>query len=175
MNTQTLERATITVQRIFPAKAQGKSASIKDIDGCFYGFWPDKLGGIICDGGTYDIEFSSNTKNNVIYRDIQVARMIDKPRPAPAQFTGSHDDRQAAARPSAPTQRIEPPRATSPGGNGAGQYYRPTSPKDAERMMVCSTLNAFIQTGRIDCHRDHLTAAIAELRAAYAATFGQDD
>ena len=42
-------------------------------------------------------------------------------------------------------------------------------------MMVCSTLNAFIQTGRIDCHRDHLTAAIGELRAAYAATFGQDD
>ena len=42
-------------------------------------------------------------------------------------------------------------------------------------MFTCSILNAFISTGRIDCERGHLTAAINELRAAYAATFGQDD
>ena len=177
MNTQTaeraLERGTITVQHIFPAKAQGKSAYIKDVDGMMFGIWPDKLG-LINVGEAYEIEFSANVKNGTTYRDIKAARMISKPGPAPEQFTGGRDERQPER--SAPSQRIEPQRpATSPNGNGAGQYYRPTSPKDSERMFCCSILNAFIATGRIDCARDHLTAAINELRAAYAATFGQQD
>lgn len=168
MNTQTLDRAVITVQRVIPAKDQGKSASVKDLDGRFYGFWPDKLGGVIRENETYEIEFSATVKNNTTYRDIRSAKMVAKP--APAQYTSQH-----AAQERQPDPRPEPPRATSPNGNGAGQYYRPTAPRDSERMFVCSTLNAFISTGRIDPARDHLTAAINELRAAYAATFGKDD
>ena len=165
MNTQTaertLERGTITVQRIFPAKAQGKSAYIKDVDGMMFGIWPDKLG-LIREGDSYEIEFSSKVNNGTTYRDIKNVRAIARPQPAPEQFT---------------SQTAPAPKVGSPKGNdaGGGQYFRPTSPKDAERMWACSILNAFIQTGRIDCERGHLTAAINELRAAYAATFGQDD
>lgn len=151
-----LEQGTITVTNIYPSKAQGKSAYIKDIDGMMFGIWPDKLG-LVQVGGVYEIEFSANTKNGTTYRDIKQLHMVEKPQPARSLSS-------AAA-----------PQATSPNGNTAGQYYRPTAPRDSERMMVCSLLNAFIATGRIDCHRDHLKAAIEELRAAYAATFGQQD
>jgi len=163
MNVQTAERqterGTITVQRIFPAKAQGKSAYLKDVDGMMFGIWPDKLG-LIREGDSYEIEFSSKVSNGTTYRDIKAVKMIAKAEPAREQFT------QAA-----PAPKVGPPK----GNDAGGGYFRPTAPKDAERMWACSILNAFISTGRIDCERGHLTAAINELRAAYAATFGQDD
>jgi len=170
MNTQTLERGTltgtITVHQIMPAKGPGKSAWIKDVDGMMFGIWPDKIG-LYREGASYDIEYTENVKNGTTYRDIKSGTMVKAP------SEPQRDDRQPER--SAPSQRIEPPKATSPNGNGAGTYYRPTAPRDSERMMVCSLMNAFIATGRIDCARDHLTAAINELRAAYAATFGQQD
>ncbi len=173
MNTQTLERTTITVQHVQPAPAAGKSARLKDVDGMLFGIWPDKLAGIMV-GGTYDIEFTAKTVNGVVWRDIKQVRASDRPGPAPKQFTGGSYDRQPdrAPQPATPEPGRQPPLNN---GNGGGQYYRPTSPRDSERMFVCSTLNAFIQTGRIDCHRDHLASAINEMRAAYAATFGADD
>lgn len=159
MNTKTIERGTITIQHMFPAKGPGRSATIKDVDGMMFGYFPDKLQGIFDVGGTYDIEFTETVKNGTTYRDITGGKMVKPQQQAAPQ-------RQAAQ---------AQPAAASPNGNRAGEYYRPTSPKDSERMFVCSTLNAFIQTGRVECHRDHLTAAINELRDAYAATFGQDD
>lgn len=164
MNTHALqqpiiEHGTITVAAIFPAKAQGKSATIKDTDGMMFGVWPDKLG-IFRDGETYEIDFTSKVSNGTTYRDIKGARMVAKPGPAPEQFTGSREPQR---------------QATSPSGNKAGEYFRPTSPKDARRMFLCSTLNAFIQTGRVDAHRDHLTAVIKEILAAYDATVALDD
>lgn len=156
------ERGTIMVQRIFPAKAQGKSAYIKDVDGMMFGIWPDKLG-LIREGESYEIEFTSKVSNGTTYRDIKNVRMIAKPQPAPEQFTSA----------AAPAPKVGPPKENDAGGGG--QYFRPTAPRDSERMFVCSTLNAFIQTGRIDLHQKMLTECILELRAAYAATFGQDD
>ena len=155
---RTLERGTITVQRIFPAKAQGKSAYIKDVDGMMFGIWPDKLG-LINEGNSYEIEFSSKVSNGTTYRDIKTVRAIAMERAAP------EPERTTPA----PAPRVGPPK-----GNDAGGYH-PTHPRDSERMFTCSILNAFISTGRIDCERGHLSAAINELRAAYAATFGKDD
>jgi hypothetical protein len=151
------EQGTITVQNIYPSKGQGKSAHIKDSDGMLFGIWPDKLG-LVQVGGTYEIEFSASTKNGTTYRDIKQLHMVEKPQPQPARSLSS-----AAA----PAPQTEKPQN--------GGYYRPTAPQDSERMFCCSTLNAFIQTGRVECHREHLTIAINELRAAYAATFGADD
>lgn len=150
-----LDQGTITVANIYPSKAPGKSAYIKDTDGMMFGIWPDKLG-LVQVGGTYEIEFSASTKNGTTYRDIKQLHMVEKPQPT----------RSLSSAASPPTQAEKPQN---------GGYYRPTAPKDSERMFVCSTLNAFIQTGRIDCHRDHLAQAINELRAAYAATFGAED
>lgn len=157
------ERGLITVAHITPAPGPGKSARIKDTDGMMFGVWPDKLNGVV-PGGTYEIEFIAKVSNGVTYRDIKAIRVSDRPGPAPDQFTAGRPQQVAAqAKPS----------AAQPNGNG--QYYRPTAPRDSERMFVCSTLNAFIQTGRVDCHREVLAAAINELRAAYAATFGAED
>ncbi len=153
MNVQTAERQTergaITVQRIFPKKPDAKCAWIKDVDGMMFGIYPDKLG-LVREGDSYEIEFTSKVSNGTTYRDIRSVKQIAKAEPAP---------------------KVGPPK----GNDAGGGYFRPTAPKDAERMWACSILNAFISTGRIDCERGHLTAAINELRAAYAATFGQDD
>ena len=154
------ERGLITVVQIMPAPGPGKSARIKDADGMMFGIWPDKLNGVEI-GGAYEIEFTAKVSNGVTYRDIKAIRGTQRPGPAPEQFTAGR------------SQQAAKPQAAQPNGNG--QYYRPTAPRDSERMFCCSTLNAFIQTGRVDCHRDVLAQAINELRAAYAMTFGQDD
>ena len=158
------EHSTITVQKILPAKGPGKPAWLKDTDGISFGIWPDKLGPVR-EGETYDVEFISNVREGVTYRNIQQIRVATKPGPAPSQFTASHQPRSLS---SAAVQGD-----AKPNGNGNG-YYRPTSPRDAERMFVCSTLNAFISTGRVDCNQQMIAEYINELRAAWGATFGQD-
>ena len=94
-----------------------------------------------------------------------------KPQPAPAQFTSHHAPQprslSSGATPQQPSQQ-----QSAPQQNG---FYRPTSPRDAERMFVCSTLNAFIQTGRVDCHVEVLASYVNTLRDVWAATFGSDD
>lgn len=166
---QTADRATgqavITVEKIYPAD-QGRSARLKSSDGVFYGFWPNRLSFIA--GEAYEVTFTITNRNNVAYRDITAAQMINKPAPAPPQFTGQHQ----------PPARSLSSAATQPSDSSVsrnGQYYRPTSPRDARRMFLCSTLNAFIQTGRVDAHRDHLKQVIVEILAAYDATVGLED
>ncbi len=164
-----LERAVITVERVIPAKAAGKPAAIKDTQGLSFGIWPDKAMGVN-PGETYEIEFDMNGA----YRNIKTIRAAGRPGPAPSQFTGGQQQNGAhQPAPPPPAHQAQPQGREN--GNGGGNYYRPTAPRDSERMFVCSTLNAFISTGRIDCHRDHLAASITELRAAYAVTFGRED
>jgi hypothetical protein len=163
MNAQAIEHGTITVQRIIPAKGPGKSAAIKDVDGMLFGVWPDKLG-LVRDGETYEIEFTSTVKQGVTYRDIKTIRAATPAAASPSQFT--------APRQSTPSAAAQP-EAKQAGSNQP--YYRPTSPRDAERMFVCSTLNAFIQTGRVECHRQMLTEYVNELRLVWQQTFGKED
>lgn len=154
-----IEHAVITIAQIMPAAQQGRSANIKDTDGIKYGIWPNMLGNAQA-GGSYEIDFTSTVKNGVTFRDIKGMRMAERPSPPPAQFT--------AAQP-------QPPARQTGAKESGGGYYRPTSPRDARRMFLCSTLNAFIQTGRIDLHREHLKQAIGEITAAYDATIGLED
>jgi len=56
--------------------------------------------------------------------------------------------------------------------NGNGGNYRPTSPVDAERMYVCSLVNAGIQAGRIDFTEGAIEAATNAARNAWRNTFG---
>lgn len=154
MNTKTVERGTITVQRIIPPTGNRKSHTVKDLDGIMFGVWPDKIG-LYREGESYDIEYTVSEKG---FRDITKCQMLAKP---------------AAA---SPSQRIEPPhQGTTPNDKGAGQFYRPTAPRDAERMFVCSTLNAFIQTGRVECSKALMIDYVNELRGVWQETFGRDD
>ncbi len=50
--------------------------------------------------------------------------------------------------------------------------YRETSPTDAERMFVCSLLNAAIAAGKLQLSAESLVAAIKTTRAAWQHTFG---
>lgn len=161
MNTVALQQArfeqgTITVERIFPAKAQGKSANIKDTSGLLFGVWPDKLG-LFNVGGTYEIEYSSKVSNGVTYRDIKTVKMVARDEPPP----------QAS--------RSAAPAATSPNGNGSGQYFRPTSPKDARRMFICSQMNALITSHQVQPTAQGVADAIVMLADAYDATLGRED
>lgn len=163
MNTKTIERGTITIQHIFPAKGPGRSATIKDVDGMMFGYFPDKLQGIFDVGNTYDIEFTEVVKNGTTYRDITTGKMKAQQQAAPQA------QRQADA-----------PRATTANGNTAGQYnknnYRQATPPDeSEQMFVCNILGHFVDTGRLDCDRNHIAAAIEEIRAGYRAGFNKPD
>ena len=51
--------------------------------------------------------------------------------------------------------------------------YRETSPADAERMFVCSLLNAEIGSGKLSLNTKELIEAIERTRAAWANTFGR--
>jgi hypothetical protein len=59
----------------------------------------------------------------------------------------------------------------------AQQYYqpRPTAPRDAKRMALCSWMNAFIQTGRVERSKEAVVETIMMLSDAYDETIGQDD
>jgi len=164
------EHAVITVAAIYPAKAANKSATIKDANGLFFSVWPKDLG-IYRQGEAYEIEFTSNEKNGTIYRDIRSGRLVTPPSPPPPQFTAQHGP-QPPVRPLAAAAQPGERKDGGPGGSG---YYRPTSPRDARRMFLCSTLNAFIQTGRIELHRDHILQAITEITTAYDNSIGLED
>jgi hypothetical protein len=49
---------------------------------------------------------------------------------------------------------------------------RETSMKDAERMFVCSILNAGVQAGKLEFNRAALETAVNGLRQVWAETFG---
>lgn len=146
------ERGLITVAHIMPAPGSGKSARIKDTDGMMFGIWPDKLSGVEI-GGAYEIEFTAKVSNGVTYRDIKAIRGTQRPGPAPEQFTAGR-----------PQQAVQPT-AEKP------NYRQATPPQESEQMFVCNILGRFIQTGRIDCHRDSVAQAIQEIRAGYRAGF----
>jgi hypothetical protein len=171
MNTLTLERGTITIAKIFPAKAANRSATIKDIDGMLFGV-PTKDLPLYCEGGTYEIEFSEVTKNDVTYRDIKRGDVVAAP---PRQGQRA----QATRSPIRQSDLIETPRQEQPrqepqrpAANGNGNYYRPTHPRDGRRMFITATLGHFIETGRVDCKAQSIADAIGEICAAYDNTIG---
>jgi Domain of unknown function (DUF4142) len=83
-------------------------------------------------------------------------------RTAPSPASASGRTVVGEASPAAP-----PPASPS----AAGNTYRETCPKDAERMFVCSTLNAFIQAGKVHLEPEQLAAATMMLRRLWQYAF----
>jgi hypothetical protein len=165
MNTQVLEHGQITIQRIFPAKAANKSATIRDMDGQMFSIWPTNLG-IYREGETYDIEFTSNEKNGVVYRDIKRGTLAARPSPAGPNIVTGAQVREFAS---------PPPKPQGKPMDGSN-FYKPTSPKDARRMFICSQMNALIQSRQIvPLNSQTIADHIAMLAEAYDATIGQED
>jgi hypothetical protein len=148
-----LEHATIKVQYVNPPKEGKKKGSVRDTEGDYYGVWIDKLA-TFEPGGSYEITFRETNG----YRDVVAVKPVVQQQKAPNDYT--------VVRTAAPHEKHSAP---------ANGYYRPTSPRDAERMFVCSILNAFIQTGRIENEGQALARAVNTLREVWGTTFGNDD
>lgn len=165
------QSATITVAEIIPAPSQGRSARLKDSEGIIYGIWPNRLGQVE-PGQAYDIEFSSTLKNGVTFRDIKDIALNSKVTVAQANASGTN--RAQPARPSA--QAAATPGVGQQGGSTpGGSYYRPTPPRDAERMFVVKLAGDFIATGRVEFTPEEMINLVNNLRDAWHATFGQDE
>lgn len=138
----------VEVAEIRPPSAQGRSGTVIAADGKMYDAWPDLLEAIE-PGKRYDVETSSREKGGRTYTTIRKATPV-----AGGQVNG-------AAKPNGTV-------------NGTG-YYRPTAPRDSERMFVCAALVAYIKAGAIPPERARLVKAIQAIRGAYAFTFGKED
>lgn len=178
MNTATMERpaataqATITVQYVNPPKAPRKSGSVKDVDGQIFSVWPNMLNQFR-EGESYEIEFTEKNVNGAIYRDIKRARVATPPGPAPDNFVLTPE-----------VQRQARPANTISNGHAVGtrkapmndqQYFKPTSPKDARRMFICSQMNALIASRQVTLTSEGIAEAIQMISAAYDATIGRED
>jgi hypothetical protein len=67
---------------------------------------------------------------------------------------------------------LQPNRTAGSSPQPGRNTYRETSPGDAERMFVCSLLNAEIGAGKLSLNTKELIEAIERTRAAWAKTFG---
>jgi hypothetical protein len=99
--------------------------------------------------GVYDIEYDEETaQDGKVWKTIKSA--VPKGS-APASVSGGYS-----------------------GPRRSGNTYRETSQRDAERMFVCSLLNAAIAAGRIELTQSDLVQAVETLRDTWDATFGAD-
>jgi hypothetical protein len=143
----------ITVQAInFPPDGK-KRGTIRTTEGQTLGVWPEKIS-LFRQGGTYDVAIEERNFNGATLRNITDARPL-------------------AAPPAAAAEPRQQQQASTGNGNGNGNagYYRPTAPVDAERMFVCSILNAFVQAGKVELEPRSLAAATMMLRRLWAYAF----
>ena len=159
---------TMTVAYINPPKPGKQRGSIKGTDGRFLGCFADKFH-LFEIGQTYDIEYNEVPMNGTILKTVKSATLIEpEPQPAPQP----PPVRRTAPSPASASGRAvvgeASPAAAPP---AAGNTYRETCPKDAERMFVCSTLNAFIQAGKVHLEPEQLAAATMMLRRLWQYAF----
>jgi hypothetical protein len=177
MNTATLERpqqgqleyTTITVAYVNEPKPGQKSASIKDVDGVYYWIKPAEQRNYQ-PGASYEVGFATTQSNGYTNRLIKSAAPVQPRQPAP--------QRAQPMQAREPVQRSEPIPAAQPahGANHNGNgYYRPTSPRDARRMFICSQMNAIITSRQVQLSADAIADAIRMLSDAYDATLGTED
>jgi hypothetical protein len=181
MTTATMERtaqieyATITVQFVNEKKPGARNASIKDIDGAYYWVKPEMLQ-VFQPGGVYEISFTTAQSNGYTNRTIKSAE-AQQPAPRPAPRAQASQGSRPAVKQSVPVAEApphqEPPKQPQ-NGNG-GNYFRPTSPKDAKRMFICSQLNAIITSRQVAMNAQAIADTITMLTDAYDATIGLED
>jgi hypothetical protein len=128
-----------------PKQPGGKKGTIKTKDNEIYGVWADKLANFQ-PGKTYEIKFEESEYNGKTYRTV--TNWTEKTAEQPPAGNGSGN------------------------GNGGQQYYRPTSPVDAERMFVTSLVNAGVQAGKVNFSGVEIAAAVNAAREAWQQTFG---
>lgn len=184
--TSSVQTEVVTVKYVNPPKAKNRSGSIKDTQDRYFGAWPDKLK-MFEEGATYEIAFneSANGFRNIMAAKRLVGEAEPPPNELPLRGTFTQVDMQPPQRNGATLMARTTPRPApqaaprsqpaSPAPASSQQYYRPTAPRDAERMFVCATLGHFIDTGRLECSVEELTERVNILRDVWQNTFGADE
>lgn len=162
---------TMTIQFINPPKEGKARGFIKGTNetgasvslGCF----DDKLH-LFERGQTYDIEFTDGQ-----YQNVKTAILVSPPqRPAPPPVAAPPArPRVVAAIPAPPPPQAAPLPSYMPNGD----INRQTHPLDAERMFVCSILNASIQAGRVHVEERELFEKTMMLRRLWQYAFQASD
>ena len=116
---------------------------------------------------TYDVDYNEVPMNGTILKTVKSATLIEpEPQPTPpARRTSPSRASERAAE--AGTAAVQSPQSAAGGFN----TYRETCPRDAERMFVCSTLNAFIQAGKVHLEPEQLASATMMLRRLWQYAF----
>ena len=158
-----MQTATVEVKYVNPPKDGKQYGSIKTASN---DMWPVKADRIrdFEAGNTYELAWTE--ANNGFKNIIGVKRIVPQAQPQPGQFE-QFDARQPAIRNGAAP-------AAKPAA-AAKEYYRPTAPRDSERMFVCAIAGHWIDTGRVDMTEDAMVDLVRSLRTVYARTFGTDD
>lgn len=148
---------TMTVKYINLPKPGKQRGTIKGTDDQFIGVFADKIK-LFEVGKTYDIDYSETVSGDVTYKNVKSATLVaSAPEPQRAQQTSNY---------------------VAPAANASAAFpegvNRQTHPVDAERMFVCSTLNAFIQAGKIHMDPKELIEATTLLRRLWHHTFNAE-
>lgn len=140
-----MQTATITIKYVNPPKGKGP-ASVKDTNGVYWKFWPRDIPvDRFAAGQSYTVLYKTEPYNGEDQYYIQEVTGGQASAPAPQKSNGH-----------------------------APEVQRRTSPTDAERMFVCSILNASVQSGKVDFITSDLTEAVNVLRSVWQTTFGRD-
>jgi hypothetical protein len=148
-----MQTATIAVTYVGPPKQGKQYGFIKGADNTTFPVKQDRIREFE-PGNTYELAYTEGTNG---FKNIIGVKRIEEPQ-------RRHG---ATLIPPAQTQ----PKAPQP-SNG---YYRPTAPKDSERMWTCAILGHIIDRGGIELNEEALVHAVNTLRAVYQKTYGQDD
>ena len=136
-------QASVNVKYVNPPKGKGP-ASIKDDQGNYWKFWTDKIPlDRFQTGHTYSVGYETEDYQGKEQRTITAVSMPQEQAP-----------------------KI---------GNGAAkpEMGRQTAPVDAERMFVCSLVNAGIRAGQIQFTTTDIAEAVNCARSAWQGTFGK--
>jgi hypothetical protein len=156
-----METAIVDVTLV---RQPGDGKKYGSIKGSSDDWWPVKIDRIreFEAGNKYELAF---TKSETGFKNIiGVKKIVAQPEPRGefAEFREPQKQNGAApaqAKPQAPQ-------------NG---YYRPTAPRDSERMWTCAILGHIIDRGAVELNEEAMIHAVNLLRAVYQKTYGQDD
>lgn len=145
-NGQEIEIATITVADLKPPPASNRSGKIISEDGVPYSAWPKQWAQFV-KGQTYEIEYDSNVKDGVTYRNIVSFRLLAPPdHQSRAQAEPAHVAKTVAR--AAAAQRPQPA-AVKRDSMEPDRYGYPTHPRDAIRMWCCALIQKDMERGNV--------------------------
>ena len=160
-----METATVDVTYVGKPKAGKQYGFIKCADNSTWPVKQDRIGEF--EPGRYELAFTRGS--NDFPQIIGVKKIVAQPEPR-GDFTEFREPQRNGA-----TLTTAAPAQAKPQAPQQNGYYRPTAPRDSERMFCCAIAGHWIDTGRVEMTEEGMTALIKSLRSVYAATFGQDD